>query len=380
MIIVGGLYFETCEVPQWNALFGSGGRAAAAVSNFSPASKLYTYVSPASEIAARTFKQTGIATSFFPSSTAVAFSYFHPLSRPVVEPPPSSIPLNPPIQVEAEAVLRFGFLEGDAVVHADRAVYDPQTSYRPALFRANGSRADKLALVLNENEARSLGQSGDILEASQNIFRADAATFIIVKRGVRGATIIFPDGAAQTIPAYQSERVFKIGSGDVFSAVFSYYWAELHRDPLIAADLASRAVASYVESMHLPLPPDQNMQAIPIRATKTGSVLILGTSRALQDRWLLEETRWCIHELGLNTRCPSLEGRGKTDIDCGAVLILGDDAAEIIELHTDAISRCLPPIVMFSQSDLPTSSVPSDVDMTCDFTTAIYKACWQAIR
>lgn len=380
MIIAGGLYFETCEAPQWNALFGSGGRAAAAVSKLSPTSKLHTYVSPASQIAARTFQQIGIETSFSPSSTGVAFSYFHPLSRPVIEPSPSSIPLNPSIRVEAEAVLRFGFLEGDAIVHADRAVYDPQTSTMPTLFRANGSYANELALVLNEGELRSLGQNNDILHASQNIFREDAAVFIVVKRGVHGASIIFPDGAVQPIPAYRSERVFKIGSGDVFSAAFSHYWGELRRDPLIAADLASRAVASYVESMHLPLPPNQQVQAMPIEATKTGTVLIVGPSRALQDRWLLEETRWCIRELGLNARCPALEGRAETDLDCSAVLILGDDAGELTELHADAISRHSSPIVMFSQSDLPIASRPAGVEVAYDFTTAIYKACWQAIR
>src|SRR6185437_7667073 len=43
--------------------------------------------------------------------------------------------------------------EGDAVVHAEWAVYDPQNEQASEPFRANGSSADHLALVLNNFEA-----------------------------------------------------------------------------------------------------------------------------------------------------------------------------------------------------------------------------------
>ncbi|MGA9671374.1 MAG: hypothetical protein WBQ94_19335 [Terracidiphilus sp.] len=43
MHIVGGFYREICYIPPWNAVFGSGGRAAAAVSRLSPGSVLHTY-------------------------------------------------------------------------------------------------------------------------------------------------------------------------------------------------------------------------------------------------------------------------------------------------------------------------------------------------
>jgi hypothetical protein len=58
--------------------------------------------------------------------------------------------------VAAENVVRFGMLEGDAIVHADRAVYDPQNVAFPTHFGANGSRAKHLALVLNRAEAAVL--------------------------------------------------------------------------------------------------------------------------------------------------------------------------------------------------------------------------------
>jgi len=44
MDIAGGLYRERCYIPKWDALFGSGGRAAAAISILSPGGILHTYV------------------------------------------------------------------------------------------------------------------------------------------------------------------------------------------------------------------------------------------------------------------------------------------------------------------------------------------------
>ena len=43
MKIVGGTYREVCQHPHWDALFGSGLRAAAALSNLSPGTELHTY-------------------------------------------------------------------------------------------------------------------------------------------------------------------------------------------------------------------------------------------------------------------------------------------------------------------------------------------------
>ena len=43
MEIAGGVYRELCCIPKWDAIFGSGGRAAAAVASLSPDSVLHTY-------------------------------------------------------------------------------------------------------------------------------------------------------------------------------------------------------------------------------------------------------------------------------------------------------------------------------------------------
>src|SRR3546814_15505823 len=82
----------------------------------------------------------------------VAFDYFHPLSTPGISPVPGRLEPLPPIHVEGEVVLRFGMLEGDAIVKADRAVYDPQSAFSTPRFTDNGSQANHLAIVLNRVE------------------------------------------------------------------------------------------------------------------------------------------------------------------------------------------------------------------------------------
>jgi len=304
MIVTGGLYHETCECPPWNAFHGSGGRAVAAIADLSSANELYTYSASSTEAAARDFERMGVRLRASPSTTEIAFAYFHPLSRPSIAPFP--VPQNPPIRVEGSVVLRFGFLEGEAIVAADRAVYDPQTSINSARFRANGSDAKELAIVLNEPELRVLGQSHDVVQAAKNLFELEQAQFIIAKRGVYGATIFHPDGNATHVPAYRSQYVFKIGTGDVFTAVLSYYWAEAKKSPSEAADLASRAVASYAQSRKLPIQIGDGNHLAPIVASQSGKVIILGRVDAIQDRWLLEEAQWCVRELGLREPAPQI--------------------------------------------------------------------------
>ena len=88
---------------------------------------------------------------------SAAFSYTHGLAVPQIYRPEK----QPDLHVQGEKVLRFGMLEGTAVVDADYAVYDPQNAAAPESFARNGSKANHLALVLNIYEAvQLLGEQG----------------------------------------------------------------------------------------------------------------------------------------------------------------------------------------------------------------------------
>ncbi len=281
MQIAGGLYREQCCRPKWNAMFGSGARAVVAVCSLSPGSSLHTYTDDYYNDVLVALKEQGIELKLNQRQTGIVFSYFHPLSRPYIYPTPPEIVLQPPITVQGDAILRFGFIEGEALVDADYAVYDPQTWRNPVPFGANGSRANFLAIVLNELELRSSTGLDDLKRAAQQIIEKQNATVVVVKRGIRGAMVYERSGLSTSIPAYRSSRVFKIGTGDVFSAIFTHFWAEKRLPAVEAADLASRSVAAYCRTGQLPIENGSLCQLESFKCSTPGTVIILGEAGSL---------------------------------------------------------------------------------------------------
>lgn len=376
MIVSGGLYHEVCECPSWNAVYGSGGRAAAVLAELSESVELHTYSAQSAEVTTELYNQKKVGLRIFPSTTRIAFAYLHPLSKPSIA--PSFLPQHPPIQVQGDIVVRFGFLEGEAIVTADRAVYDPQTSNAPKAFRANGSVANKLAIVLNEQELRALGKSADIIQAARNVIDAEQAEFIAVKRGVNGCAVLYRDGQIDYVPAYRSNSVFKIGTGDIFTATISFYWAREDMSPTAAADLASRAVARYAESKFLPDQSPRSIGFTPVTPNRLGRVVILGSTDALQDRWLLEEARWCIRELGLTAICPDLGDEFPIDdlAFTSALILARDTNFQKTGSFALVLERSMPALI-FSHRAL---SVDCSAEQVSEFASAIYRACWLAME
>ena len=308
MHIVGGLYHERCCIPAWDAVFGSGGRAAAAVSALSPGSILYTYVEDFEGEGVASLRKLGIEMRLSPRPTSILFAYFHPLSRPHIQPLPDEIEHQPLIEVSGSAVLRFGFLEGEAIVDAHRAVYDPQTWKNPAPFGANGSVSRELAIVLNEFELRSASEQDDLDLAASQLMEQQGAVVVVAKGGIRGATVFERGGKATLVPAYRSSRMFKIGTGDVFSAIFAHYWAEKRTSVVEAADVASRSVAAYCSVRRLPLVDDALRYRTPINFLAPGTVLLEGAVDTLGQRYAMEEARFVLRELGVEVSCPAIDG------------------------------------------------------------------------
>lgn len=121
--VVGGVYRERCIQPRWDALFGSAGRAAAALA-FRSKTRLVTYVDDASRRAleART-GAAGIELDAHRIGQTISFDYVHPLSVPVIQPPPQLLAhaQAAPLTVREEIVLRFGMMEATAIVEGDRS-------------------------------------------------------------------------------------------------------------------------------------------------------------------------------------------------------------------------------------------------------------------
>jgi hypothetical protein len=379
MQIAGGLYKETCLVPDWNVEYGSGGRAAAAVAGLSPGTVLHTYAPVFGSSGQDALERLGVELRLQPSSHGVAFAYFHPLSTPHIEPRRSAMVRHAPIELSGEAVLRFGFLEGEAIVHANRAVYDPQTSASPAMFADNGSSADELALVLNEAEARALSGKSDVREAATALLESGAAHVVVVKGGVRGALVMERSGATSEVPAYWSERVFKIGTGDVFSSVFALEWAERKHPAILAANHASLSVAAYCESGILPLTADARSPREPVKQEEMPVVLLDGAVDSIGRRFVMEEARSSLLELGARVICPALDGAsmiGTASIMSALVIgdgLLGDLWPRLRGLESTGI-----PVVLFDELRAAGPQTQGGRRVIDDFTSAIYFTLWAA--
>ena len=370
IVIAGGCYFEACEAPYWRALYGSGGRAAQALIGRGPVT-LHTYFPRARKGELYPFVAAGIDIRAADSASALAFAYFHPLSDPVLAPRRSDIPRLPAIRAAGDAVLRFGFLEGEAIVCGRRVVYDPQSVGEFEPFGRNGSSAQELAVVLNAHELRAAsGQDG--LDAAARALLESGAEVVVTKSGVQGAFVHTRGRSSAWVPAFWSDSVFKIGTGDVFSAAFTYAWAHLGRDPVEAAHAASRSVSQYAANRLLPLPRawDGPAQGRAIGARNGGLVHLVGSTARLADRWLCEEAAWRIQQLGVRVRrLDDLSGGLPAD---GAFLVFAD---QIEPAALDELARRVGAgrVVVISETD---AASPEGVLRTGDFTTALYWVCW----
>jgi len=371
--VVGGLYREVCLHPAWNTLLGSGGRAAQALAALGGTTTLHSYFEDDQSIALEFFRDRGIVLDLRSRHTPIAFAYFHPLSTPHLE--PSEIVQEAALSVNAETVLRFGLVEGDALVRAQRAIFDPQGWHTPFHFGENGSHADEVALVLNAQELISRTGVTNIDDAATNLVNAGIASVVVVKRGVSGALVVEGGKPTRFVPAFRSSSVFKIGTGDVFSATFAHYWGRAGDDAATAAQQASLAVAHYVQHRECPTERLDPMTEM-VGGTPQGPVAVLAVTDTLGRHYVLEEALHRLRELGIDAvhvRNTSFSHR------CSALLLLGDGLSiDIISMLGGPTSSTMPVVILDEAGRWKREDLPPIVAVTADFTTALYQVAWAA--
>lgn len=336
----------------------------------------------------------GYTCSLVPIPQKITFEYLHPLSRPKLF--PAIRPEQEPLKVDGDVILRFGFVEGDAVVSGRRVVYDPQTGAEPRPFIENGSTCDELAVVLNAREA-FLATQKEPAEAAAELIAKWGAKIVVVKLGTQGALVCEASGAANKVDAFRSDRVFKIGSGDIFSAVFTHCWGERHLPPVTAAQHASAAVAQYVETRSLPFAtlPDGAGRLSCGSKTPAPFIYLAGPFFDVSQRWLIDEALALLEGLGAEVFSPihhvgsaenvpnaahlDLEELKKVD----AVLAFVDskDPGTVLEAGYARALKAPKPVVVLAERLRPhelTMFKGSDCFVTDDFATALYRAVWAA--
>ena len=392
--VVGGVYDERCIQPRWDQMFGSAGRAAAALAALGDVT-LVTYVADdrLRELEARAASFGPVRLEATRYAATISFAYVHPLSVPLISPAPHLLARAPDLHVEADLVLRFGMMEGDAIVRAKRAIYDPQSAFSPKGFVENGSTAEKLAIVANAYEVRLMTSEQDVETGARQLLAREGASAVVVKRGSRGALVLTRDGTRAEIPAYRTELVFGIGSGDIFAAAFAHYWGREELPAETAAGLASKSAAWYCESRSAPLLSHADLSALaldPVQAT-VGRVYLAGPFFSMAQRWLVEEARAHLLGMGLEVFSPLHDvGVGPAEVvapadlhgldDCDRMLALldGADPGTLFEVGYARAKGCA--VIAVSETLSPEQLkmvVGSGCRHTDDFATAIYLTAWE---
>ena len=403
--VVGGTYRERCDDPHWDQVYGSGLRAAAATSGVIKGVKLSTYVDDERREDLRIYAATyGIEVAAERTAVTPEFAYRHPLAPPVITPPIQQINRGPDLGVSAPAILRFGMLEGTAVVHGERVVYDPQSRFDPQPFAANGSTATHLAIVTNLTEAIQLARVDGLEEIGKRLLADSNAEVVIVKRGAQGLTVFVREGekdvAIRALPAYRTSHVWPIGSGDIFSAMFAATWAVDGVDPFAAAEEASKATAYYCATKTLPIPNDPeavlgaSFVALSSRPDHDPIVYLAAPFFTTAQRALVREIRDGLGGQGVRVFSPFHDvGLGEAedvvpkDIaainGCHAMFaaVDGSDAGTLFEVG-HARCRNIPVVVLAEQATEEELKMlrGTGCELHRDFTTAIYSAAWAAME
>lgn len=199
--IVGGVYREVIVLPEHVELLGSAGRAAVAIGPQRAAVTIHTALAPKDQNALKGLaRANSFSIDVTDTANTVSFSYMHGLDPPRISPAPHMIHNKPTIAIKGARILCFGALDFDWHVTGEQVVYDPQDAFGAKPFSMRGSTAERLALVLNEYEARHITDEHNTKAILQKLFRIDNPEVVVLKCGAKGTIVSTAAGKVTTIP------------------------------------------------------------------------------------------------------------------------------------------------------------------------------------
>lgn len=393
--IIGGSYIENCIDPTYHELYGSGLRAAAALSNKGFKIGFHSCIckkyEPLAILKSHTF---GYTTQYHSIPKTIEFDYYHPLSTPIpiIEQDLKNIEIE---NIESEHILYYGMIEADAKFNGNFVVYDPQNNRS---FNETGSTARHLALILNKKEAISLSKikTDDLITAGKNLMISENAELIVIKNGVHGA-LIFEEENVSEIPVFETESVWPIGSGDIFSAVFAWKWMIEHKLPYDSAYEASQFTAHYCKTRQFPLVNSFPSMKELANSNIIKNIYLAGPFFSIAERWLINELHYILTEFGNNVFSPfhdigviepteiiskasyiaDEDLKELTKCDTVLAVVTGLDAGTLFEIgYAKSLNKKVVILAQnVSENDL-TMLIGTDCEITGDFSSAIYKASW----
>ncbi len=392
--IVGGTYIEKCVEPDYVDLFGSGFRGAQAL-----AEKDFNVVYHSCigeewlETAQYYSNSLNIQCNFKTIDKIVEWHYYHPLSPPIAINCPKVIYKIP--KIKGNNFLYYGMIEAQAQIDGDYVVYDPQNHKK---FKETNSSAKHLALILNKKEALLFNDTNDtnLEKIGKNLLLSENAEVVVIKNGSEGALVFF-DSAITKVPVFETQKVWPIGTGDIFSAVFAWKWIIQKLSPHDAAYAASKHVAHYCQTRTLPL----NIGNSAYKELKITSfekkVYLAGPFFTIGERHLINQFRYALLDFGNKVFSPyhdagilmddytPQQAKQIAEIDLKQIknsdvvlaITTGKDFGTTVEIgYAISLGK---KIIVFAENikrnDLP-MLIGTGCEITEDFSTAVYKASW----
>lgn len=326
-----------------------------------------------------------------PYKDIITFKYSFPLDNPSIFPNILNISKEQSLNIKGDNIIAFGMLEADYSIRGEKVVYDPQTSIKPNKFSDFGEAKD-LVYIINRNEANSIAESDNIDSIKEYFFQKEKAIAFIIKDGPFGATIYYPDQIIQ-IPSYITNNVFKIGSGDIFTTSFGYYWMHKKLSIEESAKLASQSTAFFCDTkafIDVTTFPNFKFKEFSYKSLTDRQIYLASPFFALSELILIDKIRNAFlsfgvkvfspfHDIGIGTSeliaKKDLEGIDNSDIifclldnfDSGTLIESGYSLAKgkkIIGYHRTCEEEKLLMLKV------------SDIQYYNHLTTAIYKTIW----
>ncbi|WP_294349421.1 PfkB family carbohydrate kinase [uncultured Sphingobacterium sp.] len=224
--VVGGTYREINYDSISHEIFGSGFRASKFLLENNCDVNYVTYGNEDTISYLKENKKVYPRLNFrcFTSSELITFKYSFSLDNPTIFPNLFNIVKSESINVNEDNIVCFGILEAEFKIKGKKVVYDPQTGIQPRKFSAFG-KTEELVYIVNKSEAESISGSKNINDIKAFFFEQEKACAIIIKNGPHGAKLYYEQYEFD-IPSYITNNVHKIGSGDIFTGSFAYYWLE----------------------------------------------------------------------------------------------------------------------------------------------------------
>lgn len=401
--VVGGVYGEVCDFPRNQVIRGSAGRAAMALSPQAETS-LFAFIDSEmrSEFQA-VCNQNDIQQEFFVREKPIWFRYRHPLSEPTRYDTNNSPTCDS--TVTAGNCLVFGTIENLPKVCANKVVYDPQNVNKATAFSQNGSEAKSIVYVVSLSEGEILTQHQKPEEIAKKLLTFNNVVGAIVKCGPRGA-FVANSVRSEWVPCFPSKRVYKIGTGDIFSAAIALFHLLENDDLFDSAWFASVAVSQYVEFPveHTLFKDKGKIRSIAKQAMaqrkpynpkclSNKKVYLAGPFFNTAQQWLIDEARETLQSYGLEVFSPihdvgegpineiaSLDIAGIEASDIVLAILDGGDPGTLFEIGY-ARGRDIKVIVIAEscfERDL-TMILGSGCGVASDFSTGIYAVCWELL-